>query len=84
MKREEVYALIDAERERQAEKWNRWHDHGWGDCSSNIVAESVKSEILGEEYGEVCRARLEYDGEGLRRELSHVAAVCVAWLEGID
>jgi hypothetical protein len=84
VKRSQVYRLIDAERARQASKWNRAHAHGWGDCSSDRVPESVKSEALGEEFGEVCRARLDGDREGLRRELVHVAAVAVAWLEGLE
>ena len=82
--RVEIYCAIDAERLRQASKWNRAHAHGWGDCSSDRVSESVKSEVLGEEYGEVCRARLDGDREGLRRELVQVAAVAVAWLEGLE
>lgn len=49
--------------------------------------------VLGEEFGEVCRAMLEigeggevsYDkhGKDLRKELIQVAAVCVAWVEGL-
>lgn len=46
--------------------------------------------ILGEEYGEACRAMNEMEGandkhgKDLRKELVQVAAVCVAWIEAID
>jgi NTP pyrophosphatase (non-canonical NTP hydrolase) len=46
---------------------------------------------LGEEYGEVCGALLAETGnandrtnQDLRKELLHVAAVAVAWIEAID
>jgi hypothetical protein len=81
--RVEVYCAIDAERLRQQEKWNRIHTHGKGDCSSADVPEPIKAAVLGEETGEVCRALLDGDREGLRRELVQVAAVAVAWLEGL-
>lgn len=34
--------------------------------------------VLGEEYGEVCKAVLEHDGNGYIAELVDVAAVCVS------
>ncbi len=38
--------------------------------------------VLGEEYGEVCRALLEHEGDGrLLSELVDTAQVCVAWVE---
>jgi hypothetical protein len=74
-----IYAAIDAERERQQERWGRPHQWGTGDCSSAGVAEIVKSAVLTEECGEVARAVL--DGHGLTTELVQVAAVAVAWLE---
>ena len=50
--------------------------------------------VLGEEFGEVCRALLEVGvdgaeardkhGKDLRKELIQVAAVAVAWIEGLD
>jgi hypothetical protein len=80
--RSEVYALIDAERARQAARWNVHHAHGWGDCSSSRVAPTVKAVVLAEECGEVARAVL--DGNGLREELVQVAAVAIAWLEGMQ
>lgn len=80
--RADVYAAIDAERERQARKWAGAHSWGAGDASSSDVADIVKTAVLTEECGEVARAVL--DGEGLREELVQVAAVAVAWLEGLS
>ena len=80
--RELVYAEIDAERERQRAKWGGAHAWGTGDCSSAAVMVPIKLAVLAEEFGEVARAVLEQDRAALRRELVHVAAVAVAWLEG--
>ena len=78
-----IATLIDAERDRQRELWR--DDHGWGrgDCSSPIVTPIVKAVVLGEECGEVAQAVLRKDPEAIERELVHVAAVAVAWLEGM-
>lgn len=84
MERSKVYELIDEERERQRKKWARLHAHGVGDCSSAQVSLHTKLVVLVEEVGEVARALLEFDWPSLKRELVHVAAVAVAWLEGMD
>ena len=81
MKRAEAYALIDAERTRQRERWRRPHRWGQGDCSSSAVTPIVKAVVLSEECGEVSRAIL--DGEDPTDELVQVAAVAVAWLESL-
>lgn len=83
MTREDVYALIDAERQRQHAKWSGFHDWGMGDCSSPYVSEAIKLAVLLEETGEVARALLSNDPDNLRTELVQVAAVAVAWLEGL-
>lgn len=83
MIRSHVFADIDAERERQEAQWSGPHGWGEGDCSSPGVPETVKFAVLGEEVGEVARALLEKDAAGLRVELVQVAAVAVAWLEGM-
>jgi hypothetical protein len=83
MNRAEIYAQIDLERLRQAAKWNREHEWGYGDCSSVKVPEPVKAAVLAEECGEVARAMLD-GGAGLKTELIQVAAVAVAWLEGLE
>ena len=82
MTRDDIWAAILAERARQAEKWDGEHDWGIGDCSSDVVNASVKAAVLAEECGEVARAAL--DGTiDLKDELIQVAAVAVAWLEGL-
>ena len=84
MTRGEAYALIDAERERQAMIWGEGGPHAWGsgDCSSLDVPPIVKVAVLTEEVGEVARAVLERS-PSLRDELVQVAAVAVAWLEAL-
>lgn len=76
--------LILDERARQRAKWSGHHPWGEGDCSSLHVDMAVKLAVLGEEVGEVNRAYLERDTDGLRDELVQVAAVAVAILEGIQ
>ena len=83
MTRQDAYRLINAERDRQAVKWNNEHTWGYGDCSSNDVPDPVKVMVLTEETGEVARAVLDRDRENLRVELVQVAAVCIAWLESL-
>ena len=82
MNRADVYRLIDAERERQAILWLQPHDWGVGDCSSPDVQPIVKAAVLSEETGEVARAIL--DKSDPLEELVQVAAVAVAWLEGME
>ena len=40
--------------------------------------------ILGEEFGEVCRAVCDHDDKNYREELIHVAAVAVQMIECYD
>lgn len=66
------------ERQRQDAKWGGWP--GLDRVDERYTA------VLGEEFGEVCKAQLE-NGElsdELREELVQVAAVAVAWMEQID
>jgi hypothetical protein len=81
--RGEVYGAIDAERDRQRTLWAGKHDWGQGDCSSPSVKPTTKAAVLLEEAGEVARAVLDQDIVELRRKLVQVAAVAVAWLEGL-
>lgn len=84
MTRREVFDLITDERSRQQKKWNCQHSWGIGDCSSPAVEPIVKTTVLGEEFGEVCRAVLDKKDLDLRTELVQLAAVAVAWLEGME
>jgi hypothetical protein len=81
--RNSIYQDIDDERDRQSQKWSGPHEWGIGDCSSTAVADTVKATVLSEECGEVSRAVLDHDPDQLRTELVQVAAVAVAWLEGM-
>ncbi len=84
MTRAEIVALIGAERDRQAAKWNRPHDWGFGDCSADTVPDPIKAAVLAEECGEVARAVLDCTATAtLAAELVQVAAVAVAWLEAL-
>lgn len=83
MNRAVIYAAIDAERNRQRAKFEDVHAWGEGDCSSHAVTPIVKVAVLSEECGEVARAVLDLDDDGLRSELVQVAAVAVAWLESL-
>lgn len=72
--RENILRSISAERDRQDARWggrpgvDRRDDHTY-------------AAVLGEEFGEVCKAWLERDTTELCAELVQVAAVAVAWLE---
>lgn len=70
--REDVYRLIDAERDRQREKWREKEHEFRGN----------KLSVLLEEVGEVAKAINEDEGpERLREELVQVAAVAVKWVQ---
>lgn len=79
----EIIELIEQERVKQQNKWNKPHSWGFGDCSSNSVSPETKSMVLSEECGEVAKAVLELNKEELKKELVQTAAVCCAWLENI-
>jgi NTP pyrophosphatase (non-canonical NTP hydrolase) len=81
MNRTQIYELIDAERQRQHDKWAGKHRWGQGDCSSIHIDKRTKLAVLTEETGEVARAVLEDDPKQLQTELVQTAAVAVAWLE---
>jgi len=69
---------VIAERARQDRKWGGWP--GVDRVDERYTA------VLGEEFGEVCKALME-NGElspEMREELIQVAAVAVAWVEQID
>ena len=79
-----VLELVAAERDRQRAKWGTPHRWGQGDCSTlDPPDDRVKLAVLAEEFGEVARALLERDRDGLATELVQVAAVAVAWREAL-
>jgi hypothetical protein len=71
--RSRVYELIDAERDRQDKKWG----------ASRCLPASLWMNILTEEVGETAETVLKNLPEENLKELVQVAAVAVAWLEGI-
>ena len=78
-RRGRIFAAVDAERERQTEKWP-------GQWSPGATSPEKKLAILVEEVGEIAKEVLE-GGEkhpSLREELVQGAAVCFAWLESLD
>lgn len=60
-------------------------------CADLEIAQSERLAVLAEEFGEVAREIAETIGghaplnrTNLRKKLVQTAAVCVAWLEGLD
>lgn len=72
--RRRFFDLIVKERERQTAKW------GESERSNRLFNERFFA-ILGEEFGELCRASLESDEENFLEELVQVAAVCTRMYE---
>ncbi len=68
-----VYADIAAERGRQQRLYGTQH---------HLPSDWIS--ILGEEYGEVCKAYNEGKSKDYRKELVEVAAVAVAAIEDLD
>ncbi len=68
-----MYEICD-ERIAQDEKWGARRDHSFPFWYT----------ILAEEFGEVGRAILEHDPDGMRNELIQTAAVAVAMIEALD
>lgn len=86
MVRNRVLQMVDRERDRQERlrREGRFNNT----CAAHDMSDADKLAVLGEEYGEVCRALLErnravsdFHNTDLARELIHLAAVSVAWLE---
>ena len=60
MTRDDIWAAIELERHRQAAKWDREHEWGYGRLLKFCdVPEPVKVMALTEECGEVARAVLD-------------------------
>lgn len=87
MLRDGILTDIAYERDRQEDIGRRKREQGigWTSCADPYMAggDDRRSVVLGEEFGEVCKAVLEHT-PNLRDELIQVAAVAVAWAEAID
>jgi hypothetical protein len=100
MTTDEILDALADERERQAFKWSRMHEWGYGDCSGFLLSERLevisgastgeqysnltKAAVLAEEAGEVVKAALNVDEANFRTEVIQTLAVAWAILEGID
>jgi NTP pyrophosphatase (non-canonical NTP hydrolase) len=69
----DIIEEIVRERGRQDMKWDVQNHHP-----------TYWLSILGEEFGEVCRAVCDKDAKNYREELIHVAAVAVSMAECYD
>lgn len=78
MNRTTIYTHIDRERERQNTNFPHQTPQHLTDTPHLCMS------VLTEEVGEVARAILNNDRVNLHDELVQVAAVAVAWLEGLE
>ncbi len=86
-----IDAEIAAERARQEYAAAKNHDIGWCSLADPETPTEYRLAVLAEEFGEIAKElneiRVGSPGSGigrLRAELVQVAAVAVAWVEGID
>lgn len=75
--RREILREVSAERDRQDAKWG-------GVPGEDRRDDHTYAAVLGEEFGETCKAWLERDTDALRSELIQTAAVAIAWVEELD
>lgn len=82
--------ILDVLEERDRQEEMREAGRFKQTCADPAMDPYVAVAVLGEEFGEVARAVLSAEGNAndgggdLRSELVQVAAVAVAWIEGID
>lgn len=72
---EKILKEVKEERDRQ--------DRKFGEQPRSLTP-SLYIPVLGEEFGEVCRAAIEGDSKNYRTELIQLAAVAVAAIEDYD
>lgn len=89
MRQADVFHMIATERERQEALVEA--GRFTATCASDEITTADKALIVGEEFGEVCGAALQAAGLAndrtdaeLKKELTHLAAVTVAWLESLS
>lgn len=78
--RKVIHARIDAERERQDQKFPQQLDAS----GAWAISPMAKLAVLAEEFGEAARAVCDGTANNLRDELVQIAAVCVRWLEAFS
>ena len=78
---------VAAERQRQyliLSEREGFNTEDFFDVADPLVDYGKKAAVLGEEFGEVCRAALQHKPvQELRKELIQTMAVCAAWLESL-
>lgn len=84
MDRSRVYRMIDGERDRQDVRWSRPRPLWDVNCKAREVISTDKAAVLCSVSGEAAKCSAAMDDLGLRDDLIRVAAVCVAWLEGME
>jgi NTP pyrophosphatase (non-canonical NTP hydrolase) len=72
MHRNEIFELINKERDKQDAKWG---------ALPRCLSDMVWLTVLMEEVGECAEAILKRDWSNLRLEIVQVATVAIAWLE---
>lgn len=72
-----ILRQVAIERDAQDRKWG-------GEPGTARRDDHTYAAVLGEEFGECCKAWLERDVIALRAELIQTAAVAVAWVEELD
>ncbi len=70
----DIIDLIEDELQLQRDKWG----------SGRVLDSRLWMTILGEEFGEACRASLEHDPHGYIDELIDVAAVCISAIRSVQ
>lgn len=75
MDRNEIYTLVDIERDRQ--------DRKWGAMPRNL-SDVVWLAVLVEEVGEAAESILKMEWDNLRKEVIQIIAVGVAWMEDVE
>jgi hypothetical protein len=82
-----IFGEVAAERTRQEKLVEENRHLGWCSCADPGTATEYRLAVLAEEFGEVAIALNEIrvgNEADLRAELVHVAAVAIAWVEGLD
>lgn len=76
-RRDALLVEVSAERDRQDATWG-------GTPGVDRRDDHTYAAVLGEEFGECCKAWLQRNVAALREELIQTAAVAVAWVEELD
>ena len=79
-----VAIVSDVLRERQRQDRLKAEGKFAYTCADEECSDELCAVVLGEEFGEVCRAVCDKNPRNLREELVQVAAGAVAWIEKLD